>query len=245
MSGSSRNKKAASLLSIPDAPIVSIEHPCIVQNVDKAVHMLGGDNEIADSLEPDNEKPLGLKFRPDDPFSREVVSYNKKTNNLLLRVTVPRRTGRKRKRGSAHGFEQDPTDAPVRKDVSYVLRSLEDNAQRYQAEILGPIYSTHIWRTMPDFVYSSQGSMFLDEVTTKVLPQHYPHLKQWSLPRSSALASEDTEAIPPPAFSMQSLPQNYVHRQNPSLRHTAARRADREKQTPVEAVVDKSQVGEA
>ncbi|KIW29165.1 uncharacterized protein PV07_05001 [Cladophialophora immunda] len=206
-----RDGQVAPSFQVPDIPVVSIEHPCIVQNVEKAVAMLGRPTEIAQSLEPGWDKPLGLKFQPNDPSSRTVLSYNKPTNNLLLKVTVPKRTGRKRKRGSDGQYLEQPTDSQPRRDVKYLLQSLADNRERYQAEVVGPTGSTHIWRTMPDFTYSSKGSSFLSEIQSKILPQRYPLLKQWSFPRSSVEA--EAEAVPPPVLSAQNLPVNFTYRQ--------------------------------
>ena len=209
--------------------------------------MLGQDSEIAKSLERGNDIPFGLRLQPDDPASREVMSYNKKTKNLLLMVTVPRRTGRKRKRNSNDPFTSDSTALPARKDVKYFLRSMNDNPRSHETEIVGHIHSTHVWRNMPDFVYSAKGSMFLDEVRTKILPQEYPRLKQWTLPRAPATATADTEAIPPPAFSTQSLPQSYIYRQNPTSRSVAAKPVSRGAETATEAhqpLAEKSQLNE-
>ncbi|KIW68228.1 hypothetical protein PV04_04187 [Phialophora macrospora] len=244
MSDPLRTVTAAPLFSIPNVPIVAVEHPCIVQNVDGAIRMLGGDSEIAEMLEPDNVKPLGLRFQPDDPTSREVVAYNKETNNLLLKVTVPKRTGRKRKRGSNEEFSEHPTGLSARKDVKYLLRSLKDNTQHCQAEFVGKIRSTHVWRTLPDFVYTSKGSMFLKEVRTKILPQDYPHLKQWSMPRALASAATDTEAIPPPVFSTQSLPRNFSYRQDPSVKTVTRKSTLGDAAVSAEVIPDQGQLGE-
>ncbi|KAJ9604669.1 tau 95 subunit of transcription factor TFIIIC [Cladophialophora chaetospira] len=228
-------KRLAPRFYVPEVPIVSVEHPCMVQNVDKAIRMLGGDNEIADSLDPENDKPLGLRFQPEDATSREVVSYNKRTNNLLLKVTVAKRTGKKRKRGSDDEFSEDPEYSSTRKDSGYLLQSMTDNPH-FGAEIVGLVHSTHIWRTMPDFVYSSKGSVFLNEVKTKFLSQDYPKLKQWSLPRTLGSASVDTEAIPPPVLSMQTLPYSYAYNQNPASKAVTARQTPRDTGTPAEVL---------
>lgn len=212
--------------SVPDTSVVSLEYPCIVENPEKAIDMLGGSREVAQVLQPDNEKPLGLKFRPDDPASRTVVSYQRQTDNLLLSITVPKRTGRKRKRGSDDPFADYPADGRPKKDVAYLLQSLNDHPQKYQAEILGPIKSTHVWRTMPDYVYSSMGSSFLDEIQTKIMPQRYPLLKQWSLPQTFGLAN--TETVPPPVLSTQALPINYTYRQNPAVKTVADPRSGKQ-----------------
>ncbi|EXJ60875.1 hypothetical protein A1O7_05028 [Cladophialophora yegresii CBS 114405] len=244
MSASFETRKGAPLSSIPDVPIVAVEHPCIVQNVDRAIRTLGGDREIAEALENDNAKPLGLRFQPDDPTSREVVSYNKKTNNLLLRVIVPKRTGRRKKRGSSEDFSGNSPGLSSRKDVKYLLRSLNDNAQHRQLEIVGQIHSTHVWRTVPDFVYTSKGSMFLKEVCTKILPRDYPQLKQWSMPRALASAATDTEAIPPPVFSTQSLPRNFSYHRDTSIRPATRKTTTRDTAAPIEVTADQGRLDE-
>jgi general transcription factor 3C polypeptide 5 (transcription factor C subunit 1) len=242
MSDRPRGKKFAPQFPVPDVAIVSVEHPCVVKNVEKAIRMLGHDRDIADSLAPGNDKPLGLRFQPDDTTSREVVSYNKKTNSLLLKVTVPKRKGREGEESLDRDLAGNPPEVAARKDVDYLLRSMKDNPQRYRAQIVGSIHSTHVWRTMPDFVYSTKGSMFLGEVQTKILPQKYPELKQWSLPRPSAAALADTDAIPPPAFSTHSLPQNYVYRQNTSTKSVAATPATRDATAQMGDLPDRSRI---
>ncbi|OAL38025.1 hypothetical protein AYO20_02858 [Fonsecaea nubica] len=203
------NGETAPSFQVPRNPILSIEHPCIVKNVEKAVDMLGGPAEIVQSLESGLEKPLGLKFQPEGPSSRAVLSYNKPTNNVLLKVTVPKRTGRKRRRGFDEQFSEDSGESRPRKDVKHLLRSLTDNRERCEVEVVGQIGSTHVWRAMPDFTYSSKGSSFLGEVQSELLPQQYPLLKQWSFPGSSP--KEDTEVVPPPVLSTQNLPANFTY----------------------------------
>ena len=235
-----KDRQVAPRFPVPNVAIVSIEHPCIVENVEKAVAMLGGDEEIAQSLKPGNDKPLALRFQPADPASRAVVSYNNRTNNLLLKVTVPRRTGRGRKLGSNDDFIHAPADMRVRKDVRHLLRAMKDNPQRYQAEVVGSIHSTHVWRTMPDFVYSTKGSAYLDEVKTKILSQDYPRLKEWSLPGAPASASADTEAIPPPVFSTLALPYNFTYRPTISVKRALRNHTHREKKTVTELAPDEN-----
>jgi len=196
--------------------VVSVEHPCLVRDADKAIDMLGGPRALAEAVEKPSDVSLSLSFRPDDAASRSVMSLNNSTNNLLLKVTVPKRTGRKRKRGSDDPFVPDSADSPVRKDANYLIQSLQDNTSKYTIEPLGIIQNTHIWRTMPDFVYSTRGSSFLDNLRTKILPQKYALMNEWSLPRTYGLA--DTETVAPPVFSTQGLPHNYTYRQNPAVK---------------------------
>ena len=90
-------------------------------------------------------------------MSKPLKSVNVRTNNVLLRVTVPKRTGLKRKRGSQGPYHQDPVgngSAPERrpqpafmtKDSQYLLRSMRDCPKDYQVHPVGTISNTHRFR---------------------------------------------------------------------------------------------------
>lgn len=88
-----------------------------------------------------------------------MLSTPVRTNNLLLKVTVPKRTGRKRKRGTAGPFlaeddiardsNQTYVDAPT------IYRSIQDNASTYKVALVGVVDETHRFRSkcqLPDHV---------------------------------------------------------------------------------------------
>lgn len=50
-------------------------------------------------------------------MSKDTVSISKKANNVLLKITVPKRTGRKRKRGSQEPYQMHEGDATNAKSV--------------------------------------------------------------------------------------------------------------------------------
>lgn len=82
-------------------------------------------------------------------MSRPLQSTSTATNNILLKVTVPKRTGRKRKRGSDEPFSGPIPVAgsePQRRDAREVVRTLRDNAGRYQVEPIGMVRRTHVFR---------------------------------------------------------------------------------------------------
>jgi hypothetical protein len=86
-------------------------------------------------------------------MSRPAQSISTQSNNILLKVTVPKRTGRKRKRGSDGPFVEDPAcvnpgNAPPRPTAREVLRTLRDNEGKYQVEPVGLIERTHVFRGM-------------------------------------------------------------------------------------------------
>jgi general transcription factor 3C polypeptide 5 (transcription factor C subunit 1) len=208
--------EAAPWFRVPAKSVVSVEHPCIVKSVDKAISMLGGPTAIAETVQNDMERTLSLNFHPEDVASRNIISFNNSTNNVLLKVTIPKRTGRKRKRGSNNPFMEETNEPQPPKDASYFLRSLADNTESYDIEPVGSIQSTHVWRAMPDFVYSTHGSAFIDDLRSKILPLQYPRMKEWDLPRTYGLTN--TESLPPPVLSTSSITQNYGYRQNPAVK---------------------------
>jgi general transcription factor 3C polypeptide 5 (transcription factor C subunit 1) len=209
--------ESAPWFRIPNVRAVSVEHPCLVKNVDKAIKMLGGGKAIKTFLHQDHtEKPINLSFHPDDPFNKPILSINCQTKNVLLAVTVPKRTGRKRKRGSADPFVEDLEEPPPKKSASYLLESLRANEAAYQIEPVASIPSLHIFRTMPDFTYSTSPSPFLDRFRSTILSFQYPLLQTFQLDPARGL--ENTEIIPPPVLSTMAYPSNYSYRQNPAIK---------------------------
>ena len=86
-------------------------------------------------------------------MAKPLKSVNVSTNNILLKVTVPKRIGLKRKRGvdgrSPEGLETGVLRervAPVIKDAQYLFRSLYDNSKSYQVEAIGTVNQTHRFR---------------------------------------------------------------------------------------------------
>jgi general transcription factor 3C polypeptide 5 (transcription factor C subunit 1) len=94
-----------------------------------------------------------------------IVSYNVATRNVLLKVTVPKRTGRKRKRGSDDQYSGDsvgpnPTNtSPEISRSSTSVRSqgrqdnpkelvsmLRDNIGHYEIQAVANIQHTHRFR---------------------------------------------------------------------------------------------------
>lgn len=110
----------------------------------------------------DLKQLISVSLRPDDPFAKRLLSTAVTTNNILLKVTVPKRTGRKRKRGtsgpflSKEGVEPEPSGSPnshnkqpskTYVNASTIFRSLQDNASTYKASIAGLVDETHRFRS--------------------------------------------------------------------------------------------------
>lgn len=94
-------------------------------------------------------------------MSRPMQSLSSASNNILLQVTVPKRTGRKRKRGSNDPFTDDPAseahDGPPRPTARQFMRSLRDNVGKYQVEPVGSVERTHVFRGM--FLFRHPSSL--------------------------------------------------------------------------------------
>lgn len=203
-------------LIVPQEQAISVEHPCIIKNAEKAIDMIGGSSAISQALEPESVKTFALSFHPQDPAAHTVLANRREADNVLLSVTVPKRTGRKRKRGSNDPWTEDNTAPAVRKDTSYLIRSLVDNPTAQNVRALSGISSTHVWRSMPDFAFSTANTQILQDVKSKILSQHYPSIKEFDIPKTHGL--EDTTTLPPRVWSNQSIPINYAYRQNPSVK---------------------------
>jgi general transcription factor 3C polypeptide 5 (transcription factor C subunit 1) len=195
---------------VPNEKLLLVEHPFLVKNPDKAIDMLGGATTLASTI--GSNRSLSLKFDPEDAVSRPVNSLNSLVDNPVLRITVPKRIG-KRKRGSGDLFLPIQPQHPVTRDAQYLLQSMSDNKDNTQVDVVGKVQRSHVWRSIPDFDYSTRGSDFLVDIQSKILPQRYDLLKQWHLPKTTGL--QNTEVAPPPLLSTATLPHPYVFHQRP------------------------------
>ncbi len=122
---------------------------------------------------PQSAVPLYLRY--EDRSAAPLISHNAESHNLLVRVTVPKSTGRKRKRGSdapwepdpaaasGHGLSQDAEPAASAlglEDARVLQRKLQDNAGRYTAEVVSQIRQTHRFRgrSMPSFPSAAEAA---------------------------------------------------------------------------------------
>jgi general transcription factor 3C polypeptide 5 (transcription factor C subunit 1) len=119
--------------------------------------------ETTTNAEGDDElkKLISVSLRPDDPFAKRLLSTPVRTNNLLLKITVPKRTGRKRKRGSSGPFltedeigshdngasKSSTSTNKIYVDAPTIYRSLQDNASTYKVALAGVVDETHRFRS--------------------------------------------------------------------------------------------------
>lgn len=113
-----------------------------------------------------------------------MMSHYSSSHNVLFKITVPKRTGRKRKRGSdepwqgnadepSHTENQPPSESlrsKAKLDEAKILRrKLQDNIGRYEAEAVGIIKHTHRYRGMLDFNVSMKNNGFMNKFTDTFL----------------------------------------------------------------------------
>ncbi|KAJ4377589.1 tau 95 subunit of transcription factor TFIIIC [Neocucurbitaria cava] len=253
--------QTAPWLPIPSRALSSVEHPCIVKNVDKGITSLGGPvrlSKVRSALEyrdtrltrnqglrskletttnaagDDELKSLiTVTLRPDDPFAKRLLSTPVRTNNLLLKVTVPKRTGRKRKRGSSGPFLAEG-DAVANSNgasnstssskhsyasASTIYRSLQDNASSYKIAIAGVVDETHRFRSMPDLQYTAFDNEAMIALRDHVLPKRHSQLKKFS--PNTAPGPNLTKSLGPSAeFLQMPIAVNYQFEQNSFIKYT-------------------------
>ncbi|OQE35480.1 hypothetical protein PENCOP_c013G06099 [Penicillium coprophilum] len=217
-----RASRTAPFYAVPSRRLVSVEHPAVIRNVDRAIETLQGDAGIKSILNPEKDDTLAnLVFRPEDAMARSVQSTSIQSNNVLLKVTVPKRTGRKRKRGSNELFANVPaseaSEIPPRRIAKDLLRSLSDNPSKYQIEPVGRVERTHVFRGIPDFVYSTTASSFTNRFRDQILPFDFDKMKQFDIDMAKG-ATANADLIPPPSFSHGDVPFHYIYRQNPTVK---------------------------
>ncbi|EAW24377.1 transcription factor TFIIIC subunit TFC1 [Aspergillus fischeri NRRL 181] len=216
--------RTAPYYSIPARHIISVEHPAIIKDVDKAIETLQGNAGISKILNPPKADTRAKLFlRPEDAMSRPLQSTSSASNNILLKVTVPKRTGRKRKKGSDEPFSGVPVttvhEQPQRRSAKQLLRSLSDNVGKYKVEPVGMVNRTHVFRGMPDFVYSTTGSAFTNRFREQILSFDYDKMRQFDIDMSKG-ATSNVDIIPPPSLSHGDVPFTYIYRQNPTVRQS-------------------------
>ncbi|KAK7555190.1 RNA polymerase III transcription factor IIIC subunit-domain-containing protein [Phyllosticta citricarpa] len=212
---------SAPALAVPRDHVVSLEHPCIVKNIDNGLKSLGGSVVVDKFLQTRNrQKTIGASLRPGDVMAKPVMSNFVKTRNILIKVTVPKRTGRKRKRGSDDPWIDDPRphDA-AHTDPLLLLQSLRDNPDNYSVQAVGINHETHRFRSLPDFQYATSQLPLAQTLRDTILPYQYSKLKHFKLDNHRDNDQPDQGVGPSPQFTGIDVPYNYSYRQNPAVKH--------------------------
>ncbi|KAF1996461.1 hypothetical protein P154DRAFT_566058 [Amniculicola lignicola CBS 123094] len=225
----------APLLPVPLRAVTSIEHPCMVKNVDKAIESLGGAMKLSQGLqsqlpniEPEEDDKvdyfaaIGVSLRPQDRLAKRIPAFPVDTSNLLLKITVPKRTGRRRKRGSNGPFSHDGTTEQSSSSyvpTEVVLRSLNDNADKYSVTAVGIINETNRFRELPDIQFASADSPLMQNARDKLFSLRYSDISKYQF--NTMPGSDRSTGMAPSAKFMQ-LPvfYDYKYQQNPAVRYT-------------------------
>lgn len=220
-SSSHKSYSHAPWYDIPRQSIVSVEHPFIIKDVDKGLATLGNESKLEEvssnhfqqiirtnisQLVQEDGATASLYLKPGDRMAKPLKSANVNTNNILFKVTVPKRTGLKRKRGAEgvfHAVAQEgmlgERAAPSIEDAQHIFRSMRDNPKSYRVEAIGSVDQTHRFRGMritfpkadtcmlillgmPDFVTSTANMPLTQKFREHILPFNcmalYPHTAQ-------------------------------------------------------------------
>ncbi|KAG6041593.1 hypothetical protein E4U41_003330 [Claviceps citrina] len=231
---------AAPRYRIPPRHLSAVEIPAVVENVDRAVQALGRNPTLAHVMDP-TRNSIPLYLHPESPFCKPLMSHNAASHNIVLKVTVPKRTGRRRKKGSQGPWQGDVdvSDASVATgdddggpkgqrqvkslarldDPKVFRRKLEDNVGRYEVEAVGIIKHTHRFRALADFYWDMNRSDFAQRYVDQVFPGNVQKLKTFVFDGGTD-RPPNVDILPPPIFTHMSLPFNYFYSQNPYVRTT-------------------------
>ncbi|KAI9712392.1 MAG: tau 95 subunit of transcription factor TFIIIC [Bogoriella megaspora] len=215
-----RQQKLAPRYEVPKEQLVNIEHPCIVKNEDKGIRSLGGSKQIEKLLTSNpGERNILVTPRSDDILAQCITSRPVRTDSILFKVSVPKRTGRKRRRGSNGPWIQDPsisTTTPPRAED--ILSRLQDNPDKYKIEAIGSVNETHRFRSMPDCVNTTSDVPITEKFKSQLLSEKFTmKMKDFSFDPAKG-ASLDIYIPPPKSFTYNPHPYNYNYRQNPASR---------------------------
>lgn len=147
------------------------------------------------------EPAAGVSLRPDDPFAKKLPSTGVRSQNILIKVTLPKRTGRKRKRGSNEPYVESSTgeNDTGTTTATDLVRRVRDNADRYTIEPMGIISNTHRFQTLPDFQVRAAEVPIMRELREHAILPDYERLKSFNISASSL--SDGIASFPgPPSF---------------------------------------------
>ena len=130
------------------------------------------------------EPVAGVSLRPNDPVAKKLPSTAISTQNVLIKLTVPKRTGRKRKRGSDETFDV-PLDEGINDHSNItaqdLLRRLRDNEGNYDIQPVGIIKDTHRFSGLPDFQIRADDIPIMRELRDHAMQPNYDRLKAFNI----------------------------------------------------------------
>lgn len=155
------SKKLAEEFSMDIPHVTAIELPLIVNNVDKAVSMLGGQEKLKKAVGPttfvENKKPqLELRLR-NDRFHHPIQSISNEKEKLLIKVTVPKKNL-----------------PPNYKDLS-LKEIIEINDNKQGSTTIQPISiinKTFSFKSINDFQVNTKNNKVVNEFNEKLINNH-------------------------------------------------------------------------
>ncbi|QDS68941.1 hypothetical protein FKW77_008534 [Venturia effusa] len=211
----SNGKSVAPFLPVSHDPVICVEHPCIIKNLSRGIKSLGGEYGINKSLEDNETTPFEVSFRPDDVLSKTIVAQKVAVDQIILKVTVPKRTGRRRRKGSTGPFLEQSTTCQSQQesDADKIHQTLIDNPQNFTVQAVGHSTENHRFRSYPDYQYATRGNSTLDKLRETIMTDSLSTIKNFQLDMRKGLPP-DQDVGPPPYFTTNRTPYNYMYRQN-------------------------------
>ncbi|KAF8860318.1 hypothetical protein BDZ45DRAFT_800898 [Acephala macrosclerotiorum] len=223
---------AAPIFKVPDREIIAVEHPMIIQNIDNGIKTFGNNRPFQRIIESSDIRDIiPLYLRYNDPMAVPIYSHNSATNNLLLKITVPKRIGKKRKRGSQapspsedgwirladedHDFARVQSHSRMDKPAS-LLRKLSDNKGKYTVEVAGEVTQSHRYRGISDFHHSTSNTEFIPKFRETALAGNVDKLREFKFDTSKGW-KPDEEFLPAPIMTTHTIPFNWGWHQNPNI----------------------------
>lgn len=162
------------------------------------------------------EPVAGVSLRPNDLLAKKIPSTGIETRNVLVKVTVPKRTGRRRRRGTDQPFETAPQPLSEATTAPHLLRRLQDHEGQYEIKAVGMLGNTHRFRTMPDFQLRNSELPIMRELRDHVMVPDYESLSRFD-PENIPGIEDEVRISGPPNFAHVDIPYKYEYQQAPGV----------------------------
>ncbi|TQN75042.1 Transcription factor tau subunit sfc1 [Colletotrichum shisoi] len=230
-SAAHQNSNSAPRYPIPKRAMGAVEVPMIVMNLDRTEKAFGNISSFHNILDTERNT-IPFYLNPESPFRRPIMSHSATSHNVVLKITVPKRTGRKRKRGSDGPWEGEvemtdiPRSGPSREQIysrsrldnpKILRRKMQENVDSYDVEAVGVIKHTHRFRGMADFHWGLEQSPFISRFMNQVMPGDITQMRDFKFV-DGVDQGPNVDIIPPPVWTPMTLPFIYNYSQNPYVR---------------------------
>lgn len=178
-----------------------IEFPLKVNNVDRAIEMVGGKEAIIRSVQDEKTTPLELRFSKshyEHPVNAKVNTHEQ----VLIKISVPK-TELEKNGGN----------------IQRTLKSIHDKEKKpIHITPIAIINKTFRFREMSDFQYQIQNNQFVRDIDESIHDLRYNNIKKLEFKQDlEPWAPEESglfELPAPPRLSSIPLPFNYQYKKN-------------------------------